>query len=1114
MKPVADHAQRVRGIDCSSSFCVSAPAGSGKTELLIQRYLGLLSRVERPEQVLAITFTRKAAAEMRERVLEALHDAHRGAPCNSPHQQQTRSLAERALEADARGQWQLLRNVARLNIKTIDSFCLGLTRQMPILSGLGGAANPRDDAGEMYEAAVQALFGMLDEGGEVAVDLQALLTHFDNDWGRLQQLLVNLLMRRDQWRKYIGVHESPDESEAYLSEVVRTLVREELTATAQLLAPYESELLELLRFSAANLGVEQPDTFPACEPDALEQWRLLRTMLLTKNNAWRKQVTVKEGFPPDNKGEAPERKAQMKKVLAELATIPGLEERLVDIGILPTVERGSQSWQLVLHLSRLLPVLALKLLLVFRREGAVDYSQVSQLALQALGADEAPTELALRLDYRIEHILMDEFQDTSINQFDLLGKLTRGWGDYNAAHPETPRTLMIVGDAMQSIYGFRDANVGLFLRARRDGFNGVHLEHLELQCNFRSDAGVVDWVNETFRKAFPAADNIDAAQVKYSSALAVRAAGEADPVAMDGFYGDGAAAAEVEFVCAQIAACVARGERNIAVLGRQRNHLRPISRRLKELQIPCHAQDLDILGHAPAVADLLTLCRALYSDVDRVAWFALLRAPWCGLALADLLAIARFSQSRHEPLRLLLADRNLPGQLSEQGRARLAHVCSAMQAAWESRDRLGLRVWVERIWLDLGGPQALPDVLALEDAEHFFALLQKAESEGRGLDVEWLEQQVQGQYMGGGDPESPVHILTLHKAKGLEFDRVFIPRLNGQPAGNHNALLLWDEHNSGGERVFLLAANDRSAATDPTLYNYLKTQRKNKARLEATRLLYVGATRAIRHLHLSACISWDEGKGQPRGAPINSLLNTIWPSFEAAMTLHEAPAAALSGSAQQRPLVRLQQAHLPLPARSSAAAREDNMPERADNHLERSVGTVVHAALEELSLLPELPDAASPAQEARWRIALQALGLSGERLAAALASVLASVNTTLAEHGEGRWVLAARHPEARSEWALSVAEGDAVRDIVIDRTFVDAATDVRWIVDYKTSQPVAGESVASFLARESEHYREQLQIYRDALRARGEQTLRCALYFTALGLLHPLDDLQVSAGDP
>ncbi|MEM8563539.1 MAG: UvrD-helicase domain-containing protein, partial [Pseudomonadota bacterium] len=143
---VVDAAQRLQVIDPLHSYCVSAPAGSGKTELLIQRYLCLLGRVVKPEQVLAITFTRKAAAEMRERIVQALQGAERGTAILNPHQQRTRDLAKSVLIRDREQCWNLLRDVSRLNIKTIDGFCSTLTRQMPILSQFGGQVQVLDDA--------------------------------------------------------------------------------------------------------------------------------------------------------------------------------------------------------------------------------------------------------------------------------------------------------------------------------------------------------------------------------------------------------------------------------------------------------------------------------------------------------------------------------------------------------------------------------------------------------------------------------------------------------------------------------------------------------------------------------------------------------------------------------------------------------------------------------------------------------------------------------------------------------------------------------------------------------------------------------------------------------
>ena len=1116
---IVDAQQRAAAIDPNGSFCVSAPAGSGKTELLIQRYLCLLSRVARPEQVLAITFTRKAAAEMRERVVAALQAAGSTEPCDSPHQQVTRDLAQRALAADVRGGWHLVRDISRLNIKTIDSFCGGLTRQMPVLSEFGGQARLLDDAGELYAEAVVALFRQVDSDHPVAADLSALMLHFDNNWERLQELLVSMLARRDQWRRYVGVHHEPEESEAYLLATVEALVRGELAVLSRTLGPYAGEILELQQYAAKNLGSTPPQRFPGCEPDEVASWRALRALLLTKDGGWRKSISKTIGFPT-GKGEPQERKEQLKNVLSELRQIEGLQPMLAALYFLPAIESGGASWQLLVHLSRLLPLLAAQLLLVFQKHGAVDHSQVALSALQALGEDDAPTELALRLDYQIEHILVDEFQDTAINQYDLLHSLTRGWGQYNAQNPLAPRTVMIVGDGMQSIYGFRGANVGLFLKARQEGFNGVRLQPLALLSNFRSDEGVVDWINETFAWAFPARDDINRGQVSYTPATAVRPVAVEPAVVMHAFHGQDrqdAQAQEIAFICEWIAAAGADdSDGTIAVLGRSRSHLQPVIAGLKQLGIPYSAQDMDSLAQSPVVADLLTLCQALANGADRLAWMSLLRAPWCGLQLADLLLIGSFGEiSRYAPVWPTLCDVQLQASLSDDGRQRLQQILPPLRRAQQQRDRLGLRVWIEQAWVGLGGPACARECGWLQDAESFFQLLEQAEGDGVGLDTVWLAQRLQKRYMSAGDPASKVQLMTLHKAKGLEFDHVIIPQLARVPRSDGRQLLLWDEHSGpDGERNFLLAADDHSAAGAPTLYNYLQQQRKQKALLEDTRLLYVGVTRAISQLLLTASLNWDDKAESFRTPASRCLLSPIWPTFMEQMTVHAPAGVATPGteSPERRLLYRLSRESTPPGPEqidTDAVVHDANIPAHPGNSLERAIGTVVHLALEQLSLREVLPEATTAGDRRRWQVALQRLGLWGQPLAEALTAVERSVNISLTEE-QGRWLLSPAHSQARSEWALTrVDEDGRIQDLVIDRSFLDAASGVRWLVDYKNSQPQRGETLQEFLARESAVYRDQLLRYRSVLRELHTEPLRCALYFTALGRLHPLAELDL-----
>lgn len=1113
MGVIADAQARESALEATQSFCVSAPAGSGKTELLIQRYLRLLARVERPEQILAITFTIKAASEMRERVREAMQAAHDDAPVHSEHEQVTRDLATAALAADQTHNWQLLRDVSRFNIKTIDSFCAGLTRQMPVLSQLGGQLAIEDDIQPLYEEAVVTLFGEIDGTQSFTEDLAALMLHFDNDWERLKDRLVSMLGSREQWQSYVGVHYDPDESERHLVTTVEGIVSDKLKTLETDLAPYESQLLALENYAAVNLGVVPLERFPSAVPAALAHWQRIVSMLLTNDGSWRKQITKTIGFPKDG-DQAGQRKEALKSLLGDLQQIPALDDKLAEVRLLPCIQRDSKSWALVLHLSRLLPMLAAQLLVVFSQRQVVDYPQISQSALLSLGEDEQPTDLALRLDYRIEHILVDEFQDTAVTQFELLQKLTRGWGEHNALQPDNPRTLFIVGDGMQSIYAFRGANVGLLVKAQQEGFNGVALHPLELTSNFRSDAGVVNWVNDAFVEAFPAQNNANLAQVKFSAANAVRPKGRAEAVNTAFFSGDGAREAEVDCVCRHIEALLTESpEESIAVLGRSRSQLQPIIRELKTRGVSFHAQDLDSLAASPAIADLLVLSRVFANAADRLAWMSALRAPWCGLSLADLYALARgVEDTRYVTIWQVLQDEHVVASLSEEGGRRLRWVGWSLSRARSNRDRLGLRAWMEQLWEGLGGPATVFDELALEDVYHFMALLEEADTAGVGLDVDWLERKLEKRFMAGGNVECPLQIMTLHKAKGLEFDHVIIPQVARSTQGDGREILLWDEYSDAqGNRGFLLAADDREKK-EPTLYNFLSARRKEKAQLENTRLLYVGATRAIRTLLVSGCLGTNAKDGSVRPPTKNSLLHSLWPFIAPNVEVQECEVTATGQPQTLHSLVRVQSDSLGDADFDLVVPVEGtNQPERSTNSYERAVGTVVHLAMEQLSLRAQLPRSVSETDQAQWRMALQSHGLWGESLKMAEQEVTNAVELSLRPEGKGRWVLSSEHPHARSEWALSMVDGDEhITNLVLDRTFVDEASGVRWVIDYKNSSPVGGQAQAVFMANEADTYREQLSTYRNALRLLDDRPIQCALYFTALGEFYSLPDLALS----
>ncbi len=1103
-----DAQARARALDPAQSFCVSAPAGSGKTELLTQRILALLPRVERPEQVLAITFTRKAAAEMRDRVLEKLEEARLGTPVGEPHEEKTRQLALGVLEHARTCGWSLAPDT--LNLRTIDSLCADLTRQMPILSGIGGAVEVTDQHTPLYERAVAGLFDQLETDTATGAGLRALLLHFDNDWQKVRTLLVRLLGRRGDWGGHLGMHYTPEASESALRGAVESLVTNMLSATQVALAEHFHDLRAILAIACENRGLPEPEL--GLEPQYLRHWVTATELLLTTLGQWRKPggINVKLGFPP----KSPE-KARMSELLTDIQT----DERLAllnEVRLLPDLEAGD-AWDLVLHLSHLLPMLQAELLLVFQAVGQVDYTHIALAAESALGTDDEPTDLALRLDYQIDHILIDEFQDTSDQQFRLLKKLTRGWSDHNGTEA-APRTLFIVGDGMQSIYGFRYANVGLFLEARDHGVGGLSLEPLQLTRNFRSQAGLVSWVNRVFADLLPPQDDISKGRVRHTHAQAIHPE-LAEPAVETHVFQQEAARAEAEFVADQIASLRGQNpEASIAVLVRAKSHARDIIEQLRQRNVAFVGRDLERLDGSPTVMDLMSLCRWLANPADDVASLALLRAPFCGLKLSQIYSVL-VDQPR--PLVLRQALRDGASRLDRDGAARARHLCRVLDWAVERRDRLALPIWIEQVWRKLGGHSVNPET-SESDSRRFFALLRKAEQLSIGLDVDWLHRQLEQLFADHPVAGNPVEFMTLHKSKGLQFDYVFLPMLHKGVSSTDRELLRWHLHIEQGEERLIIAADDRAPTGTPSLYNYLNALQKMKDAAELRRLLYVGITRARYQVWLTGQASAAKEWPQPpsKGSPLGVLAEVI----ASELVYHDSAVSADSVAEAPMPqLERLALSDLPDMAASFDADDHDRTRRMCDrlgedgNLVQRATGIAVHRGLELLATMSSLPAVVDEALCSAVELSLVSEGLHGDVLQAALNSVVEQLNQTLSDP-QGCWLLQ-RHSWSSTELALcvrsDVKEGDALTTRIIDRAFIDSASGVLWIVDYKTSAPSDDEPLEQFISREVTHYRDQLAGYIEAVTSLlevdgnqsallwdGESTpvseVRAALYFPAL----------------
>lgn len=1103
---------RHQALDPSRSFIVQAPAGSGKTELLIQRVLGLLGVVERPEEVLAITFTRKAAGEMRDRLVRSL-EAAQGPEPEAEHARTTWRLARAVLENDKRHDWRLLENPVQLTVQTIDSFCASLVRRMPWLSRFGAQAAIVEDAGELYRQAAEGVLALADHNDACGQAACQLLAHLDNRMGRLRDLLVGMLARRDQWLRHLYGRQTEDQRHI-LEQGLRSLVEGLLRRLHRKLTSEErAALLRIGAFAATNLrsqGIENGISpladvtdFPQPTADVISIWRGMADLVLTGSGSLRKRLDKNCGFPPGKKEPYVSMKQEMIDLLENLGQREVVVALLNEVRSLPPVVYEEEQWRVLQALVTLLPRAVAELWLVFKQRGQCDFVQVALSAGQALGDVDGPTDLLLHLDNRIRHILVDEFQDTSWGQFLLLKKLTAGWQQGDG------RSLFLVGDPMQSIYRFREAEVGLYLQARQQGIDQLALEPLYLSANFRSQAGIVAWVNQVFPDLFPEREDGVLGGVTYAPSVAAWEALAGPAVTCHAAIGrdDGSEAQQIVELVRQARRDDPRGR--VAVLVRARSHLKAILAAFRAAGLRFHAQEIDSLAERPVARDLLALTRALLHPADRIAHLSVLRAPWCGLSLADLQVLcgeipdATMAEVLRQPQRLI--------RLSATGRHRLQQTMTVLQHSLAQRGRVSLRALVEGAWLALGGP-ACVDEAGLIDADAVFGLLEELDHGGDLLPFEALAEKLTKLYA-AADPLAgdALQVMTIHKAKGLEFDTVILPGLGRRPRGEDSVLMRWiDLPNTG---LLLAPLAPAGSPTRDGIYDAIGRIEKQKADLELARVLYVAATRAKKRLHL---LGYARPVAEEACRPESgSFLEKLWPAvaveFEGLSPPAEAPEdVPLSGG----PLLRLaenwQRPALPLGYESAAPTllRPSAVPAHQTvsflipaTEEGRHIGNVIHQYLDAIARegLEAWPLERLEKKVPLWRVKLGQSGIPVSRLTNAVERVLLALQQTL-QSTRGRWVLAQRC-QAECELALSgTIEGQLVH-AVIDRTFVDEQG-IRWIIDYKTGLPNnrgGNRDRGVFLKDEAERYRGQIEMYQRLFEAlEPRRAIRAALYFPSI----------------
>ena len=1161
-----DAGARRDALDVRNSFIVEAPAGSGKTGLLIQRYLRLLAIVDQPEAVLALTFTRKAAAEMRDRVLAALNAGQQPlAEDAEEFDRETWTAARAVISRDTERGWNLQEQPHRLSLKTIDSLCTEIARAAPVLSGGMGQATPIEHAMPLYRAAARAV--LLQLGGEDTVlneAVESVLLHRDADLGDCETLLAQMLATREQWASLIPLgRESLDDAaldanvRPRLEEALDSALCAELTKIQKRFKPgLLQQVASLAHMLAEAEGYkDEPNPLmdcaglphvPGTSADDIRHWEMLAHLLVTATGEWRKGLNVNHvGLRMSE-----EQKFTLLQAIEELRHDDTLQSLLCGLRELPPRHYPDDQWRVAKSLFRLLYNALGELRLLFARGEVCDFAELSLAARAALGAGDAD-----RMGMRLEHLLVDEMQDTSTAQYDLLELLTAGWNGVD-------QTVFLVGDPKQSIYGFRQAKVEHFMKSMRTGMlRHIPLRPLHLTSNFRSGAGLVRALNQTFAAVFQ-----DDGPIGYKKARAARTETACDQLEWHSMSQakrtDGASKreearrehrGEAEAIASTVQTLqrlarknVSGAPRTMAVLVRTRRHALHVVQKLADADIAFRAVGMETLAERPEVLDVLAITRALLHPADRTAWLAVLRAPWCGLTLSELhLAAGGDDRSlRKGSLRIHLRER--AALLPADVQLRLQRTLDVLDDAVAHRGRAPIAAEVDRVW------HALQANLCVTARQHrnvraYVELLERMEAAGETVDLTSLAEQLKGLYADAESDADAVDVLTIHKAKGLEWDAVFVPGMHRSSQSGKAPLLDWAElgqTDTEGHPLILLAPIHRRGDERGSLNKFVSGLRTQDEQAELQRLFYVAATRARTALHLFAAPQQKtdgtlsirsntllRAAGTTAERHFQQLPATLPLPFPAVPRMVEGLALAASAESWGRddalsaggfvalrrlPLAAIRTPVLRQAPGLSAPSRLHRAHQPAGSLAARVLGTTVHAFLQHLAELMADPHAAVP-DVAAWSQRILTLvrmgGLSGSDTERVCGDVEAALQNTLADP-LGRWVLGP-HPEAINEGELFDTSKLAARDSPLDRYRFDRSflagmvpggqgSNALWIVDYKTSTrrgaEIAGAARDEFLAAERSRYSPALHTYaRLALQsARPGTPVMLALYYPML----------------
>ena len=984
-----DRAGRARAVDPRFNVALEASAGTGKTRVLVDRYVNLLRAGVDPANVLAITFTRKAAAEMRERIVATL-----------------RLAAERGELAAAR--WRELRDrTADIAISTIDAFCLSLLREFPLEADLDPGFSMADDTevprliDESLDRALRVCRSVAREDEHVALVFAQLGDR------RARAGLAALLNRRIVAPAVLSRYLAKGPRDLSVSSVARA-------GAAALLKAFQGMPGGLERFL---------ETGPP-EPAFLLLTRQLGQLAASLENGSGPDpaalqtvfARTREHFLTQD-GEPRKKLPYTKSQFASVADWQHQRDVVVGFGNAILAAHAAYRRDLNVLVSRgvrrMFAIAETEYRRTLEAHAVLDFSEVLLRALDLLRQMEEFAQSRYRLEARYHHVLVDEFQDTSRAQWELMSLLIQSWGEgagISHVGPLQP-SIFIVGDRKQSIYGFRDADVAMLREASR------HLEalrptgdvHRSISRSFRSVPGLLGFVNDAFSEVEKAPSRRDAFRYGEEDLFPVNA-GDGAPGAGRA-EGLGMVVADTSEGCAEVTAdeiarLIAEGATvrdrdtgvyrpvrpgDVAILFRTRESHREFENALERRRIPSYVYKGLGFFDADEIKDVLALLWYLADPLSNLRAAAWMRS--------------RFARISDEGLRTLapgLADAlRMPAQPEARGRLdshdrQALDAARAASARWRAlvdrlppAELLDLALNESAYAMELRGPRQSQ---ARENLKKMRALIRRIQNRGYatfGRIAAHLDRLAVGDEANAViDALDAVNLMTVHAAKGLEFPVVFLVNLARGTGNRRDAIRIAAD--AGEDSVAVSVGDFRSESDEDEVA---------REREETKRLLYVAMTRARDRLYLGTVVK--EGRAQPgRGSLAEVLPPSLLEKFSEAYagvasvrwqartggvhyfdvaagaarsSLAEATAGA-HGETDARP----ESVKQPLSGRRSVnsdfAVLQDTSPRRMTvaaaigqpvgtqptvigTDSDRLVGTLVHRLLQRLAMAEQLDDA-------------------------------------------------------------------------------------------------------------------------------------------------------------